>query len=1290
MLFLLTGFESNAGNEIMLNPAGSTSTKVLENTSSRLRICNSLSSFNTQLSKTEKGDFIELTVNSYSKTNTIGSPQLPLLSKLIEIPEGATASVRVVSYDLKEYRLFDLGITQKLIPVQAPQSKSDLQQKPLELNEKVYKTNNFLGETIARVEVAGCMRSLKLANLILSPVEYNPVTNTIRVYDNLVVEVVFSSADKLKSVDKRINSHSVYFENVNRNLLNYQQSDANSESVSRIPVKYIIVSDPMFKDALQPFIQWKTKRGFNVIEAYTNDPGVGTTSTSIKAFLQNLYNSATSADPAPTFVLFAGDVTQIPAFNCGDHVSDLYFCEYTGDYLPEVFYGRFSANSVAELLPQINKTLQYEQFLMPDPSYLKDVVLIAGADASHQLRWGNGQVNYGSSYYFNAAHNLVPHVYLQPEPSGSNYSKNVQAKISNGVSYANYSAHGNPEGWADPSFTISDVAKLQNAGKYGLIVGNSCQTSAYDQNSFGEALLRAENKGALGYIGASGLTYWDEDYWWGVGNGSIVSDPAYETTGPGAYDRMFHDHGETRSEWYSTMGQMVFAGNLAVQESNSEFKKHYWEVYCLMGDPSTPVYFGVPSALHADYLPILPPGISTFEVRSEPFATISISKNNFLHGVAETDENGLAVVSIKPFTDPGYADIVITKQNRQPYIDSVKVSSPETPYLVISKLIVTDIHGNNNQLPENGELLSVDITFNNISDYAAKGAYSKLSSSDSYFTISKDTYSWPTIAGDSSISAHNAFAIEADEFIPDMHSALFTIETWVDSLLFKSDFKVTVYTPELLNSPIRIDDSTAGNGNGHIDPGEMLFLSMPVTNTGHSISGEVTTQFFAFDENGTFLLPAIHHGTLTPGATVNSVFSYKVVENTAPGSVISVFVSSSAGPYNSVSNVNLNIGPQTEDFESDFLNYDWHFKGTQPWEISSSEKSTGNYSAKSGVVTHFQKSEMFIEGQFLFNDTISFFRKVSSETGYDFLRFYIDNIELGSWSGNKNWEKVYFPVTVGNHRLSWVYEKDEATSAGLDAAWIDFIGLPAFSQALKGKDAVKLVAVPETICEGDISQLFMFTDGNASPYTYNWTPASTLSNAGIFNPVANPYETTIYSVNASGKSFAASGNITITVVPLPATPYVTVFEDHLVSSSFTGNQWFGRQGTIPGATSQTFFPPTTETYYVIATENGCHSAASNEIVFGITEIQTFDETRLSVYPNPFSSKLYIDYAVKSEGNVKIGLYNSTGIETGIIEDENKSAGNHQAEFDGSNLAAGIYICKILSSGGVEVIKLVKK
>ncbi len=1291
LVALFSCMKIHAANEIILTDSGSTRLKVIESTQVRLKISNTLSSFKTTLRHTENEDFVELTVDSYSKNNKIGAPQLPVLSKLIEIPEGSNPEVKVISYDVKDYKLADWGITHKLFPVQTPQSKNSNRVTPFDMDKQIYTANSFYGEALARIEVAGFMRGVHLANLVLSPVEYNPVSNTMRVYDNLIVEVNFSGAGRFKSQEHNSGKQSPYFKSVFRNALNHQPEGETAAELPGIPVKFVIVSDLMFKSALQPFIHWKTKRGFKVIEAYTDDPAVGKSSSSIKAYLQNLYTSATEEDPAPTFVLFVGDVDQIPAFDCGDHVSDLYYCEYTGDYLPEVFYGRFSANTVGELLPQIDKTLQYEQYLMPDPSFLNQVVIAAGADAMHQLRWGNGQANYATTNYFNTAHNLVPYTYLQPEPTGSNYSENMRNNISNGVSYAYYSAHGNPEGWADPSFTISDIAKLTNAGKYGLIIGNCCETNVYNKNTFGEALLRAENKGALGYIGSSGLSYWDEDYWWSVGNGSIVSNPTFENTGPGVYDRIFHDHGESRSEWYSTMGQMVFAGNLAVQSSNSGMKKFYWETYCLMGDPSTMIYFGVPAALTVNHAPLLPMQSSTFEVRTEPYASVAISKNNMLNGVAIADEYGLAKVSLKPFSEPGYAYIVVTMQNRQPYIDSVKVETPEGAFLVLKNVKINDADGNGNSLPESGELLTATINLSNPGNSGAATAKSVLSTNDSYFIILDSTYVWPAIPANGSATAENAFTLQTSNDVPDMHNASFTLKTKVDSATFSSEFSFLVYAPKLINGTMRFDDSTAGNDNGRIDPGETIFITLPVTNSGHSTSADVITQLFLFGDIVTTDLSTHKLGNLLPGETGYSTFAFKVAPDVALGSVFSIYIMATSGSYNSVTSRNLVIGLRIEDFETgNFHKFKWQFKGEKPWQVSSAVKYESSYSAKSGALNDLEKSEMFMEGQVLFNDTISFYRKVSSETGYDFLRFYVDDHELGKWSGNKDWAKVSFPVSAGNHRFRWVYEKDEATIAGLDAAWIDYIQLPSFSQSDLDAGSVKTVAVPATICAGEQSQLYVFASGDQSACTFNWEPASSLNQSSIFNPFASPNETTTYNISAGNAKLFATGKVTVTVVPVPETPVISISDNELISSELFGNQWYNSNGLIPGAIQQKYLPELPDTYFVIANNaKGCPSSASNLITLNFTDIKTSVENNFRAYPNPFTNKLFIDYYLKSAGQVKIILYNSLGSEIETIKESEKTAGNHKAFFDGGNLATGLYLCKIFNPDGVWFAKVIK-
>lgn len=73
---------------------------------------------------------------------------------------------------------------------------------------------------------------------------------------------------------------------------------------------------------------------------------------------------------------------------------------------------------------------------------------------------------------------------------------------------------------------------------------------------------------------------------------------------------------------------------------------------------------------------------------------------------------------------------------------------------------------------------------------------------------------------------------------------------------------------------------------------------------------------------------------------------------------------------------------------------------------------------------------------------VSFARRVSSESGFDFLRFYIDGVQQSSWSGEVAWSTVTFPITAGMHTLRWVYEKDGSVVSGSDTAWIDSVVLP--------------------------------------------------------------------------------------------------------------------------------------------------------------------------------------------------------------------------------------------------------
>ena len=63
-------------------------------------------------------------------------------------------------------------------------------------------------------------------------------------------------------------------------------------------------------------------------------------------------------------------------------------------------------------------------------------------------------------------------------------------------------------------FLVNDVSGLDNQNQYGLLIGNCCNSNEFaGVTCLGEALLRTPKK-AVGYIGATNSTYWDEDYYW--------------------------------------------------------------------------------------------------------------------------------------------------------------------------------------------------------------------------------------------------------------------------------------------------------------------------------------------------------------------------------------------------------------------------------------------------------------------------------------------------------------------------------------------------------------------------------------------------------------------------------------------------------------------------------------------------------------------------------------------------------------------------------------------------------
>ena len=112
------------------------------------------------------------------------------------------------------------------------------------------------------------------------------------------------------------------------------------------------------------------------------------------------------------------------------------------------------------------------------------------------------------------------------------------------------------------------------------------------------------------------------------------------------------------------------------------------------------------------------------------------------------------------------------------------------------------------------------------------------------------------------------------------------------------------------------------------------------------------------------------------------------------------------------------------DFENQNID-GWESGGFAPWIVDCTNKYGGSCSAKSGNVANKDNVETWLKQSVSLanNGDLGFWWKVESENSFDYLRFYVDEVEKNNISGSKDWQQVSYPVNVGDHIIKWNYTK---------------------------------------------------------------------------------------------------------------------------------------------------------------------------------------------------------------------------------------------------------------------------
>ena len=1094
----------------------------------------SYSSIESQDVNTEKGVFSVLNMGNNSiAAGNIGDPQVLVTRELIAVPFGATPVVNVKSYTVEEYNLADYGIN-RLYPQQPSQSKSEKDVKFV-YNESAYAAKGFdESRPIAEVTVMGTMRGIQIGALQLNTLRYDASSNTIRVYNNVEVEVNFENADLALTEKTLVNTYSPYFRPVYSMLFNERAiRDVYDDhpDLWAVPVKILVVANRMFEDAMQPWITWKTEKGFYLDVNYTDE--IGTTASAIKTFIHNKYNEGVAAGQAPTFLIIFGDNNQVPASQTGSAshcVTDLYYYTTDNDVFGDMYHSRFTCETVDELNNVLNKSLMYEQYTMPDPSYLSNTLLIAGWDSYWTAYDGAPSIQYALEYYYNAEHGFANVYNWLGQPYTGCY-----APMDSGVGFVNYTAHGSNTSWADPSFTNSNVNQLTNTDMYFWAMGNCCQAADWGISGkcLGETFIIAPNKAAFAYVGSCPSTYWYEDYYFTVGATNVFGQmPTFDQTSIGIYDTQFQDD-------FNSLSAVPFVGNVAVAYAHangyqgSVSDQYYWESYHVLGDGSICYYHVNPTENTVSHMPTLPIGMDFYTVSADPGSYVGISKDGVLYGAGEIGEEGTADIPITPITSGGNAKIVVTHPQRQPYVMEVPCAAMTGAYVAV------DSYALNADQANYGETIDMDVTLKNVGTLASGAITATLTTDCEYVEILNAEGTLAALNPDQ-LGTINGYQFAVAENVPDKTKAQFVLEVTDGTDTWNANINITLHAPVLAFDNIQTTDSN---------------VSFTFKNTGTApfYGGVLSLTSCSPDlvfENDNITVDDVVEG----GQTLNIETTYTVDPSVELGTTFEVAYNFSTGLFEIEDIFVLSYGAIMDDFESGVFGDNWTFSPANAWTIVDAGGNPGKCakSMNEGIASSDYSATLTVN--VLAAGELTFDYKISSETNYDKLFFYMDNQEKAQWSGNGSWEQFTQAVTVGQHTFKWTYHKDSSVNSNDDCARIDNIKFPPVNVITFIEPATELtyevsghVVTLNWDASSEATSYVVKRDGETLGSTTETTYEDEIEESGI-------YRYSIYAVNADGAmsapisvliemdytGVAENQNANISVYPNPANDIVNI------------------------------------------------------------------------------------------------------------------------------------------------------
>ncbi len=1182
-----------------------------------------LGHFNREAVQINGSTWYHIDLKKAGLTLESGLPQLPVMAGSVIIPNTARMELSTV---LSEY--VD-------IPMQVAPSKGNLT-RDIDPDSVPYSFSPFYSGTEAwpqsnsELTEPFILRDYRGITVRFVPFSYFPSTGTLRVYTKIQVALNNTGTDLTNSLSVPKNSYSEEFEGIYENMfLNFQQAKYPSLAEQG---RILVIKHNMFDTDIMPWVNWKRQNGYQV--DVVDVSVAGPTANNIKTYIQGQYD----LNNGLMFVQIVGDAPQVPTLTSGGGGSDPSFALLAGgDSYPDIYVGRFSAQTVTELQTQVTKAVEYERDRVAGNVWLQKAMGIASNEG------GGSQGDMGES---DQAHmelirtDLLGYGYTsvdQMYQTQGATAAQVSANLNQGRGFINYVGHGSDTSWVTTGFSNTHVNALTNDNMLPVIVSVACVNGNFtSQTCFAEAWLRAKNNST------------------GEPTGAVAM---YASTVNQGWNPPMRGQDEVTdllvAEAKKTIGGLYFNGSSKMIEVYGTSGISEYKNWTIFGDASLMVRTKDPMPLTANYNPILFMGMNSFTVDTIAGARVTLSANGTVYGHAIADLTGNAVVSIPtPPVEPMDLTLTITAFNREAHIATVQVLPSTGPYVVVTGMTVTD---NNNNQADFGETVNIGFGLNNVGSGAAQGVVMNLSTTSPYLTVLSGQDSIGDIPAETTGGTVTGFTIQIAANAPDQHVApLDLLITLSDNTTYAYTRNLTVNAPNMQWGAILVDDSV-GNNNGRVEAGETVTLNFPINNLGGAQANDLISALAI--NNGTNVSDPVQttFTALPAGGSVNMIYTVTFSSQIPVGTTINMTAMVFSGMYSAMQTYTMNVGQVMEGFEGGFGGYDWVFANGNWTTVPGSYN--GTTAARSATISHNQNTSMSVTMVSQAAGNISFWKKVSSEQNYDYLKFYINNTLKNQWSGtNDVWSQLTYPVNAGTNTYKWEYVKDSMVSSGDDCAWIDDIIFPSTG----GTTGAPMISMDITSLDyGDI----LLGETPVLPVTIN--------NVGDAVLIGTVETSAPFSIVDGGGNLLEQMNVVIQ-------PSSFLQFDLRFAPSAAGSF----DGSLIINTDDSANPS------IVITLSGTANPVANDdpILPAVTALK-------GNYPNPFNPRTTISYSVKEQGPVSIGIFNLKGQLVKTLVSEAKAAGDHTVVWEGDDdngrqVSSGIYLYKMYSGKYTSTKKMI--